>query len=316
MFGEPGFPLFKSSMCFKVQSKHKKSIMKLKQAALKTSNYKYLKHQLSFVIFMLLACMSPEVIAQGSLLITPNRVVFEGRKQKEQLNLINSGDETATYTVSFVQRNMNEDGSFEIIYSPDSGQMFADPYLRIYPRRVTLLPGEAQVVLLQCRRQSDMIDGEYRSHLYFRSEKNIAPLGSEKPSQDSAALSIQVIPIFGMSIPIIIRSGSVSVETSISDLKLQTNDGTYLTFIIHRKGNISVYGNLVAEYIPKNGKPYQVGGMNGVAVYTNIDKRYVSIKLDPRDGMELTDGILRLSYVSRDETKTQEVYAVAELELK
>jgi hypothetical protein len=251
--------------------------------------------------------------AQGDLLITPNRVIFEGRKQKEELNLINTGKETTTFSVSFVQRRMNEDGSFEIIEVPDSGQMFADPYLRIYPRQVTLEPGEAQVVMLQYRRKTDMQDGEYRSHLYFRSEKNYTALGSENQSADTKSLSVQVIPIFGMSIPIIIRSGEVSAGVALSDLKLETDDAnnTSLTFTINRTGNISVYGNLKAEYIPEHGKPVQIGGLNGVAVYTNLNKRYVSIKLNTQADTNLKSGKLRLSYNSRDDARVQEVFAEA-----
>ncbi len=292
--------------------------MKTILITLKTSKYKFLKHKILLTVLMLLGCMSFEVFAQGGLLITPNRVIFEGRKQKEQLNLINHGKETTTYTVSFVQRRMNENGSFEVIQEPDSGQMFADPYLRIYPRRVTLMPGEAQVVMLQCRRQADMKDGEYRSHLYFRSEKNYEPLGSGTPEKDPKALSVQLIPVFGMSIPIIIRSGEVFAETSLNNLKLETSEtnNTYLTFELHRKGNISVYGNLVVDFIPVKGKPYQIGAVKGVAVYTNINKRYVSVKLNKSERMSFEGGKLRLRYISRDETKKQEVFAEAILELK
>lgn len=276
------------------------------------------KNILYCMVFVFVGCLSLETFAQGDLLITPNRVIFEGRKVKEQLNLINIGKEVATYSVSFVQRRMNEDGGFESITVPDSGQMFADPYLRIYPRQVSLQPGEAQVIMLQVRREPDMKDGEYRSHLYFRSEKDYQPLGQEKSSKDTTTLSVQLIPIFGMSIPIIIRIGDVEANTSLSDLKLETDDkgDTYLAFVLNRTGNISVYGNLIVDFIPEKGKHKQVGAIKGVAVYTNLNKRYVKIKLIDSDGVLSKNGKLRLRYTSRDETKKQKVYAESELELK
>ncbi len=285
---------------------------------LKAINYKHLKYKFILLVLTFLGCISFETFAQGGLLITPNRVTFEGRKQKEQLNLINTGKETATYSVSFVQRRMNEDGSFEIITEPDSGQMFADPYLRIYPRRVTLNPGEAQVVMLQCKRRSDMRDGEYRSHLYFRTEKNDKPLASGDHLKDSMAFSVQLTPIFGMTIPIIIRSGEVNAKSSLGNLKLETdeNENPYLTFILNREGNISVYGNLIVDYVPVKGKPFQIGAINGVAVYTNISKRYVAVKLNKTDAKFLKNGKLRLRFTSRDTAKKLEVYAEAYLELK
>lgn len=267
--------------------------------------------KLLFTTLLLISCFCFETFAQGDLLITPNRVIFEGRKQKEELNLINTGKETTTYSVSFVQRRMNEDGSFKIIEVPDSGQMFADPYLRIYPRQVTLESGEAQVVMLQCRRRPDMEAGEYRSHLYFRSEKDYVALGSESAAKETKSLSVQVIPIFGMSIPIIIRSGEVSAQASLSDLKLEndTENNIYLSFVLNRTGNISVYGNLKVEYIPEHGKGVVIGGKNGVAVYTNLNKRNVSIRLNKTSEVDFNTGTLRLSYNSRDDARKQEIFA-------
>ena len=247
-------------------------------------------------------------------MVSPNRVVFEGRIQKAELNLINTGKETTTYSVSFVQRRMNEDGSFESIEEPDEGQMFASPYLRIYPRQVTLQPGEAQVVMVQCTRKPDMPDGEYRSHLYFRSEKNYTPLGKEK-ADTSRTLSVQLIPVFGMSIPIIIRSGDVSINTTLSDLKFKNEEDAYISFTINRTGNMSVYGNLSVGYMPKQGKPSEVGLIRGVAVYTNINKRSVTIKLNKKDGLIFNGGKLKVRYTTQDDAKKQAVYAEAELEL-
>ncbi|MDP3441416.1 MAG: hypothetical protein Q8T08_01015 [Ignavibacteria bacterium] len=271
------------------------------------------------LLIMLISILgfSFQSIAQGNLLITPIRVVFEGNKQKEELNLANIGKDTAIYSISFVQKNMKEDGSFVNIEKVDSGQMFAEPYLRIFPRRVTLAPGEAQVVALQFRRKPDMAAGEYRSHLYFRSEKNYKPLGVENTDKDTTALSIQLIPIFGMSIPIIIRTGTVNVSAALSDLKLDIQQNTIqnLKLTIHRTGNISLYGDIIIQYVPVQGKPYQIGRVAGVGVYTNINKRYVVVKLNNTSGKPLTNGKLKVQYISKGETKKPVVYAEGELDI-
>ena len=106
-------------------------------------------------------------MAQGDLIVSPARIVFDNKKQTQELNIVNIGKDTAVYTISFVQKNMQEDGSFVNIEKPDAGQMFADPYIRIFPHTVKLAPGKPQVIKLQYTRKSDMADGEYRSHLYF-----------------------------------------------------------------------------------------------------------------------------------------------------
>ncbi len=257
------------------------------------------------------------VKAQGDLLITPNRVVFEGNKQKETIDLVNMGKDTATFSISFVQKNMKEDGSFVTVEGTDTTQMFADPYLRIFPRRVTLAPGEPQTIMLQCRRKADMLPGEYRSHLYFRSEKDYKPLGVKSPASDSTILSVQLIPVYGITIPVILRCGPVNVSAALSDLKLETeaSNSQNLKLTINRAGNISIYGDIIIDYIPLQGKAYEIGSIKGVGVYTSINKRNISVKLNNTSGKTFTNGDLKVRYISNGDTKPL-VYTVGEMEIK
>jgi len=273
-----------------------------------------MKNKLLFLILIILGVSNIKTHAQGDLLITPNRVVFKTRQIKEVLNLLNTGKETTTFSVSFVQRRMNEDGSFTIITETEEGQMFADPYLRIYPRRVTLMPGEAQVVMLQRRRRADMKPGEYRSHLYFRSEKNYSALGKEE-KDEVQAFSVELTPIFGISIPIIIRAGDINATAEITDLKLENQQETKLTFTLNRKGNISIYGDFTVDYFPLEGESYTIGAMKGVAVYTNINKRFISIGLNKKPGLDLNKGILKIRYTSRAGDGPIELFAAKNLQL-
>ncbi len=268
-----------------------------------------------FIMLIPMLSMSFQSMAQGDLLITQKRVVFEGNKQIEELDLVNIGKDTTTYSVSLVHFNMNENGSYETIDQPDSGQMFADPYLRIFPRQVTLAPGEPQIIMLQCRRKSDMISGEYRSHLYFRSEKNYEPLGTK--NIDTAKLAVQLIPIYGISIPILIRSGQVNVNATLSDVNLEIQSDTlpYLKVSINRTGDISIYGDIIVEYIDMRGSSYQVGKIMNIGVLSNISKRNVVVKLKQKTGMVFKNGKLKVSYINNDNPKKPVLYTERELTL-
>ena len=273
-------------------------------------------HRIVVITLISLVGLNFVSLAQGNLLVTPTRVVFEGNKQREEINLVNMGKDSASYSISFVQKNMKEDGHFENIMKPDSGQMFADAYLRIFPRSITLAPGEPQVIILQCRRTSDMKAGEYRSHLFFRSQKDNQMLGMGNTDVDTTKLSVELIPNFGVSIPIIIRTGTVNVSSSLSDLKLvnlqSTTPGLFLS--IYRTGNISIYGDIIVQFVPKQGKPVQIGTLTGVGVYTNLNKRNVIVKFK-NTGTKLENGILKVQYVSNDESKKPVVYAEAVLDI-
>src|SRR4051812_12766425 len=121
----------------------------------------------TIVIIGMLLFSNASIWAQGDLLISPLRIVFEGSKKSQEINLANVGKDTATYVISVKDIRMNEDGSFDEITVPDSGQLFAGPYLRFFPRKVTLAPNEAQVVKIQLIKTNELTTGEYRSHLYF-----------------------------------------------------------------------------------------------------------------------------------------------------
>jgi hypothetical protein len=251
--------------------------------------------------------------SQGGLLITPKRVVFEGNKQKEEITLMNTGTDTATYSISLRNYNMSEQGRLVLIEKPDTIQMFADHYLRFLPRQVTLPPGEAQVVMVYYRRRTDMKSGEYRSHLWFRDEKNYKALGEKKQVLDTNQLSVSVTAIYGMTIPVIIRTGKVNVGSTLSGLGLEMQQDTipYLNLTVNRTGNISINGKLTAEYIPEQGKPYEIGSAN-VVIYTNLMKRDISLKLNKAPGKSFKNGKVKVLFTSRDVEKPV-VYAEAEI---
>tara|TARA_B110000091_G_scaffold206718_1_gene243948 strand:+ start:725 stop:1606 length:882 start_codon:yes stop_codon:yes gene_type:complete len=282
---------------------------------LSTSLFSFMNKLIIHCIVIILSFSSFKTLGQlnGGLIITPKRVVFEGRQTKKIITLINSSDETSTYTVSFTENRMNEDGSFTSITAPDIGQLFASPYIRIYPRQVTLNPGETQSVMLQHRRMSNVKTGEYRSHLYFRTEKNKTLLGEDKKKDSIEVFSVNITPIFGISIPVIIRSVGLSVTTTISDIKLHNIESPKLTFILHRKGNRSIYGDIAVTYYPIKGKSFKIAALKGVGLYTTIEKRFMSLKLKGLSEINLKEGSIKIEFTSRPGNKKQESYAEAEL---
>ena len=279
-------------------------------------NHKTAINIMKILFFVLLISM--QCIAQGDLLITPKRIVFDDNKQKSEISLLNIGKDTTTYSVSFKQFIMTEQGGLEMVEKTDTTQMFADKYLRIFPRTITLIPGESQTIMVQCRRTRDMIAGEYRSHIWFRGEKDNSPLKKEVVSLDSNQMSVTVTARFGITIPVIIRTGAVNVSATLSDLQLKTQNDTItsLELNINRKGNISIYGHLIVDYYPLQGKVFQIGIIKGVGVYTTINKRNVSIPLNRIPLNILNKGKIKVRFTSSDDDKKKEVYAEQELLIK
>ncbi len=265
--------------------------------------------KLNILWFFLILSSLGRVHAQGNLLITPIRVVFDGNKQKEDLNLCNIGKDTAEYLISFLHYQMQEDGSFKDAGSADSMKNCADRYLRIFPRRVTLPPRESQVVSVQLRRLPGMEPGEYRSHLYFRAGKNLKPLGLDELKKDTTKMSVSIIPVFGLSIPVIVRTGNLSLDISLTDVSLiAVNDSAYqLKVTMDRSGNKSAYGNLEVKYVPEQGNPKIIGEAKGIGIYTELGKRIYAMVLRMENGMHLTSGKLLVRYLTPDDDGNKEI---------
>lgn len=252
-------------------------------------------------------------IAQGNLLITPRRVVFEGNKQSQELTLANTGADTSKYTVSFVQYRMTEDGSFVQIEQPDDGQLFADKYLRFFPRSVTLPPNGSQVIRMQFRKMPDMQTGEYRSHVYFRAVPDEKLLGDDQVSTDTTSIGIKLVPIFGISIPVIIRNGDLQVKVDLTTINLDLKSDTVpnLTVTFERSGNKSVYGDLSVMWTAVQGDPVEVGIVRGIAVYTPNKLRKFKMQLRNVPGVDYTKGKLMIKFQAPNDGKA-EIYAEKE----
>jgi len=262
------------------------------------------------VFFLLLLSGVQQVFSQGNLLVAPIRVVFEEGKQREDLNLSNIGQDTAIYLISFLHYQMMENGSFKQLADSEAlPTPRADSYLRIFPRRVTLPPGESQIVRLQYRKPQNLVEGEYRSHLYFRADKTATPLGLSNEDQDSTKLSVSITPIFGISIPVIIRNGNLDLSLSLSDVSVSAvNDTSYnLSVAINRTGGKSAYGTLQATFIPEKGDPIVLGVANGVGIYTELNRRVYNLPLRVSRLLNLQKGKIVVQYLTPRDDGSKEL---------
>jgi hypothetical protein len=212
--------------------------------------------------------------------------------------LLNTGNDSAIYSINFVNKKMNEDGGFITLAEGDTGALFSSDYVRVFPRKVALGPKEGQTIKVQFKKRTDMPDGEYRSHLYFRDEKNYLPRGQSVTLSDSNSIGVKIIPVFGIAIPIIIRIGKLSATLSISDISLEKDESgvPQVKMTLNRTGNCSIYGTITVNYTEAGGKPVEIGIVNGVGVYTDILKRYFTLQLPKAKDLKLEKGSITVIF--------------------
>lgn len=242
-----------------------------------------------------LSCLAlgPAAFAQGDLLVAPTRVVLDGSRGTEVI-LSNIGSEEATYRVGLELRRMLESGRLVPVETSEANEAeeAALGMIRYAPRRITLPPGQPQAVRLAARPGADLPDGEYRVHMSFKAIPKPREVTDATPA-DTGGVAIQLIPIYGVTIPIIVRHGRVEAQVAINQPRLiETEQGPFLALTLSRAGSASTYG-VLAVTKPGMNEPLVVS--RGLAIYPELGSREVRIPLSPEQAASLT-GQLRFEY--------------------
>ncbi|MEE9434902.1 MAG: molecular chaperone [Sphingorhabdus sp.] len=228
--------------------------------------------------------LSAPAHAAGDLLVAPTRIIFDGRRGTEVI-LNNVGNEESTYRISLVLRRMDPNGKLVDVADEEANEKenAARGVIRYAPRRVTLPPNQPQAIRLGLRGVEQLPDGEYRAHLLFRAIPR-APAATAE-SQAVSGLKIKLIPVYGVTIPVIIRKGRLNASASISNPRMIAEErGPVLVLDMAREGTKSVYGEI---RITRQGEAKPALVARGIAVYPEIDARMVKIPLAPEQAAAL-----------------------------
>jgi hypothetical protein len=233
--------------------------------------------------------------AQGDLLIAPTRVEIDGRGST-QVILSNIGSEEATYRISLELRRMNADGMLDEV--PEEQESVAEKaaleMIRFSPRRVVLPPGQPQTVRISARPDPALPDGEYRAHMSFQGLPKVQPVADPAEAGAEEGLQIRLIPIYGITIPIIVRKGRLEAVTAISNPRIVEQAGAAaLELDMARSGDRSTFGEI---RVIKPGLADPVVLARGIAIYTEVGARKLTLPVTPEQAAEMRSGNLRFEY--------------------
>jgi hypothetical protein len=165
-----------------------------------------------------------------------------------------------------------------------------------------LPPGQSQVIRLALRRPADMADGEYRSHMLFQalpepSTTNVEALTQQAPE----GITIELVPIIGISIPVIVRHGDLHSAVTLSNARIvsgaQSGSAAKISVDINRQGNSSAYGDLRVTYTPAGATPIVIAQANSVAVYADMPTRRFQMPLNLPADLKLENGEVDLVFL-------------------
>ena len=226
----------------------------------------------------------------GDLLVAPTRVVLNGSRGTEII-LNNIGEDVATYRVSVELRRMTPDGMLHDVADPSAAEQLAQSMIMYAPRRVTLPPREPQTIRISARAPKDLPDGEYRVHLLFRAVPPPTPVEAPK---DVKGISFKLTTIYGVTIPVIARFGNLEATAAIANVKRTTADGKpAISLELTRKGDRSTFGEV---RVMKAGIKDPIAVQRGIAIYTEIGQRTVTIPVDEKYA-SAANGRVTVAYV-------------------
>lgn len=232
-----------------------------------------------------LAVPAPSV-AQGDLLIAPTRLVLDGRRGGEVI-LSNIGSEEATYRIELELRRMTPTGELVPVEQADANvtEQAAMEMIRYAPRRVLLPPGEPQAIRISARPGADLPDGEYRVHLSFAAIPKVQAIAPADEVTAESGFAINLIPIYGITMPVIIRKGELEVTAGLANPRIEQGpEGPTFLVDINRAGAASLYGDLL---VYRQGADEPAFVARGVGVYPEIDSRHSTFGLSPEQAEAL-----------------------------
>lgn len=236
--------------------------------------------------------------AAGDLLVAPTRVMLDGDRGTEVI-LNNIGSETATYRISLELRRMTADGRLEEVSEEQANAMeqAAKAMIRYAPRRVTLPPNQPQAIRLGVRAPEGLADGEYRVHLLFRAIPEARSVTDQ--AVPDGGFTIALTPIYGVTIPIIVRYGNLQATAAIANGRMEKDaNGQSFAFDLSRSGDRSTYGEI---RITKPGVAEPLMVARGIAVYPEVTKRTVSLPVPPEIAAQLNGPVSVAYYESAND---------------
>lgn len=265
--------------------------------------FRHLRH-FSALLFCLYAFGVGQVQA---VTIFPTRVVLTDRERTAQVEVVNSGTETESYSILLERKRMTETGEFKtIVGEAVPGERFADEMVRYSPHRITLAPGAGQTVRLMLKLPEGIEAGEYRSHLSVnRIPEASSALPAATQEKAPAEISIKLTAYANIAIPVIVRHGKTTVELKITDAALRAAAGkepAVVEFTLRRTGSMSVYGAIAVTAVAENGAAEQVAAVSGVAVYVPNGSRTARLTLRGKNPLP-AKGTLRVTFTEQGTDK-------------
>jgi P pilus assembly chaperone PapD len=236
----------------------------------------------------------------NGFLLAPTRLFFEGPARSQELTIMNQTNRTQTYRMRIEDRRLRENGEYEVITDPADPSV-ASSMLRLSVRQVVVPAQSSATIRVLLRKPSGLATGEVRSHLIVSELPIVAPPSLE--ADPSGAISIAITTVFGISIPVLVRTGATAATVSKVEAKREPvpehPEVENVAVRLEATGNRSMFLDL--SLVParqRRGDP--IMRARGVAIYSPVGARTISLGLNAEQTAKVRAGNVLLQYQEVD----------------
>lgn len=208
-----------------------------------------------------------------AVLVAPHAVFMDHRTRTGELHLHNTGTrpEEITVELTFGYPAADSTGRVQVLLTdtPDSTEPSAAGWVRAFPKRLVLGPGERQVVRLLATPPAGLADGEYWSRIVVTSRA-----GQTEARTADSAISTGIDIELRTVLSLLYRKGAVSTTIRPDSLRAAIEgDSLVVTARMERGGNGAFIGNALVTLADSAGAPLGEW-VRAIAVYRSDTRRF------------------------------------------
>jgi hypothetical protein len=227
----------------------------------------------AFIVACLIAVIAPAITYAVS--VSPMWVFLDSRARSGTVTLYNPNPLPEEIDVGFAFGYPQSDSVGNVTVplsdSVPPNEPGALPWLRAFPRKLVLQPGQSQVVRILAEPPADLPDGEYWSRVLVTAMGGRPPVVQQVQPDVKVAISMRTVVVGSL----VYRKGKPTTGIKATQTTAIAQDSAVqFTMDLERQGNAAYLGRIRVELQDRNGKVI-AHDEDIVSVYHTLRRRFV-----------------------------------------
>ncbi len=221
----------------------------------------------------LAALMAAAPLAARAVTVSPNALFIDSRTRSGVLTLYNPGTRAEEIEITFAFGYPRSDAFGAITVPLADSTPLGEPsvlgFVRAFPRRLRLEPGQRQTVRILMQPPAGLPEGEYWGRVLVRSRGGRPPV---EPQQGGIRMQIDLETVIVGAVNY--RNGAMRTGVAVDSTRTSLSsrgDSVRVTTDLTRQGNAAYLGHMALELVAANGRVLS-SSEEDIAVYRSLRK--------------------------------------------